>query len=159
MQNQNNVCLWYFKVNVSCLSYTFLSIIRALIRRNSDKDGISPQSSQKKFSWIFKHLVYQRKLGQCTIFCIFPVLKILSITLGNPSKKYRCSQVKRKQSVFSAQGSFLYFQREQEVKNCNYQNYQVQGKKKIPQTPAFFFSPPQYQDQRCKCHQETLMDT
>lgn len=43
---------------------------------------ISPESSLKGFSQIFKHLVYQCKLGQCTIFFIFPVLRILGITLG-----------------------------------------------------------------------------
>lgn len=70
---------------------------------------ISPWSSMKEFSQIFKHLVYQCKLGQWIIFFIFPILRILSITLGHTSQKYRCSQVKRYQSVFSAQGSLLYF--------------------------------------------------
>lgn len=86
---------------------------------------IPQYSSLKLFSQIFKHLFYRCKLGQCTIFFIFPVLRILCIPVGHTSQKCRCSQVKRKQSVFSAQGSLLYFQRDQEVKNQpNKNNYQ-----------------------------------
>lgn len=43
--------------------------------------------------------------------------------------------------MFIAQRNLLYFWREQEVKNCNYQNYQVQGKRKKPVDTCFIFLP------------------